>query len=186
MTSAEQNPMTPPLATVSDIRYENFLRLFAEWEQSHPEFAGHGSVKKFASAVGISERQIGHLRSQHRGIGNATARKLEAALLLPVGWMDNRHSDQTHPTPAVNQPDGATETSDHDFSQPSDSRSIDDVAEEQALLLLRAALRLDRDAAMREITKLYARMLEADKNTKKNEVRDADGKVRLKGDGAGG
>lgn len=144
---ATKNSGETTLATVDDIRYANFLRAFAQWEADNPQNAGHGSIRAFGEAVGISERQIGHLRSRHRGIGNSTARKLETALSLPVGWMDNRHTTETGEPVAVIA--GTT----------IQSGSMDR-SEEQAMLLLRGALRINRAVALREIERLFAATLE--------------------------
>ena len=48
----------------------------------------YGRQQALADAVGLSVQYINQMLSGHRSIGEKTARKIEAALQLPVGWMD--------------------------------------------------------------------------------------------------
>lgn len=48
----------------------------------------YGRQQALADAVGLSVQYINQMLSGHRSIGEKTARKIEAALQLPFGWMD--------------------------------------------------------------------------------------------------
>ncbi len=48
----------------------------------------YGRQQALADAVSLSVQYINQMLSGHRSIGEKTARKIEAALQLPHGWMD--------------------------------------------------------------------------------------------------
>lgn len=98
----EPAPATPPAApkpgalkTTPDVRHENFLSLFERFKleiwRAWPNEPEKGMMRRFADRLTLSERYVSHLKNRRREIGNATARKLEVALSLPVGWMDQNH-----------------------------------------------------------------------------------------------
>lgn len=76
-----------------EIRYQNLLVLLRQHQETR---GGHerGLLKEWGEMVGISEKQVSHLRSQRRNIGTSTARRIEAELKLPNGWMDHEHREQ--------------------------------------------------------------------------------------------
>ena len=48
----------------------------------------YGRQQALADAAGLSVQYINQMLSGHRSIGEKTARKIEAALQLALGWMD--------------------------------------------------------------------------------------------------
>jgi len=69
------------------IRLNNLRRLVA----------GYESQQAFAEVAGLSVQYLNQLLGGHRNIGEKTARKIEVALRLEVGWLDRgaeRREDQ--------------------------------------------------------------------------------------------
>ena len=60
------------------IRLNNLRRLVA----------GYESQQAFAEVAGLSVQYLNQLLGGHRNIGEKTARKIEVALRLEVGWLD--------------------------------------------------------------------------------------------------
>jgi hypothetical protein len=126
--------------TVSATRFDNLMALYEDWQIKNPAFAGHGSLKRFGEAVGISERQVSHLKQRRRDIGSVTARRVEVALRLPVGYMDTRHT----PTPA-------TATS----AEVVQGVAGEQLTEADARRLFLVAYRLDPELAIATVRRLY-------------------------------
>ncbi len=53
---------------------------------------GHGAQKKLSEKSGIYYTYISNLRQGHKEMGEEIARKIEAAMSLSSGWMDQAHS----------------------------------------------------------------------------------------------
>lgn len=53
---------------------------------------GHGGQKKLSEKTGIHNSYISNLRVGNREMGEEIARKIETAMGLAVGWMDQPHS----------------------------------------------------------------------------------------------
>lgn len=89
--------------TVFDIRYQNYELLFARFKTSiwseWPDEKEHGMMKRFAEKLGISQAYCSHINTKYKPIGDKMARKFEARLGLPDGWMDHVHDEQTIRTP---------------------------------------------------------------------------------------
>lgn len=77
---------------ISSIRYENFLELLRRYQVERGGVE-RGLLLDFSRMVGVSSRQLSHLKCQNRPVGTATARKIERGCGLPAGWMDVRHTD---------------------------------------------------------------------------------------------
>lgn len=74
-------------------RQTNFLELFRQFREKHADQPDRGMLKKFAEALGLSERYLSHVKCGRKPIGHATARHIEEALKLPTGWMDVPHTE---------------------------------------------------------------------------------------------
>lgn len=80
--------------TISEIRRDNLLALI----DSH----GGGSLSALNSKIGLdrTDATLAQIKNQNvnsgtgkpRGMGDALARRIEAALELPNGWIDNVHA----------------------------------------------------------------------------------------------
>jgi hypothetical protein len=58
----------------------------------------HGSAAKIANLIGSSPTVFSVIRSDRhpdKNMGNGMARRIETALSLPHGWMDQLHDDET-------------------------------------------------------------------------------------------
>jgi len=75
---------------IHETRYANFNFLL-EGFQLNRGGVERGLLRDFGIAVGISDRQLSHLKCQRRNIGTATARQIERSLGLEDGWMDVPH-----------------------------------------------------------------------------------------------
>ena len=86
--------------TSHEIRYQNFMALFAQFKAARPDQPAHGMLKKFAEAAGMSDRIASHYKGRRKQIGSATARRIERCLGKPNGWLDMPHSaaSPVHPT----------------------------------------------------------------------------------------
>lgn len=82
--------------TTSKIRHENFMQLFRKFREQHPKLPQRGMLKMFAERVELSDRYLSHIKTGRKNIGASIARQIEKRLRLPVGWMDNPHT-QTEP-----------------------------------------------------------------------------------------
>ena len=79
---------------VSDIRSRNFKDLYAKFKQDHADLPDHGMIKAFAEHLGMSQAYLSHLHTLRKNIGARTARKIEAQLSLPAGYMDSLHTNK--------------------------------------------------------------------------------------------
>jgi hypothetical protein len=87
MTGGRRN-----LKSITQIRYDNFQMLLAGFKEDvwrkFPGDPEKGMLRKFAKHVGLTDAYASHINCQYKGIGHATARKIEDALNLTRGWMD--------------------------------------------------------------------------------------------------
>jgi hypothetical protein len=145
----------PKARTIGDIRYENFIVLYDAWRDRNPNAAGHGSLKRFGEAVGISERQMSHLKQRRRIIGTGTARRIEVALKLPEGYMDTAHTVGYMPSPS-----GAPRVAAAPSVEPQPVGSAVDEAEPvlseaEARRLFIVAFKLDPELTVATLRRLY-------------------------------
>ncbi|MFM0518035.1 hypothetical protein PQR08_11445 [Caballeronia jiangsuensis] len=86
---------------VTEIRYQNFLRLFEqvkdETRRQDPDAPEKGMLKLFGERVGVREAYMSHINTRYKGIGPGSARKIEQAFKLSHGWLDRQHDS---PAPA--------------------------------------------------------------------------------------
>jgi hypothetical protein len=75
----------------SQIRHKNFMRLFDDFIDRHPDEPQRGMLKLFAQHLGLSDRYLSHVKCNRKNIGNIVARTIEERLRLPHGWMDREH-----------------------------------------------------------------------------------------------
>lgn len=84
-------------ARVKEIRKANFDFLFEQFKervrQSWPSEPEKGMLKRFAEELGISDAFMSHVKTGRKPIGDKTAKKIEDALRLGHGWMDESHPD---------------------------------------------------------------------------------------------
>lgn len=78
---------------VSQIRLRNYKVLMLrfrekESERGEPE---RGLLNRFGQFVEISPRYLSHVNNGRKAIGAQTARQIETAFGLPLGWMDHDH-----------------------------------------------------------------------------------------------
>jgi len=88
---------------VYHIRFKNYQFLFDRFKESvwreWPGEPEHGMLRRFGTRLDISEAYMSHLNTQYKPIGTRMARKIEAALKLPAGWMDQDHDNGAPRTP---------------------------------------------------------------------------------------
>lgn len=53
-----------------------------------------GSLTAFCDAVNKPQSHLSQIRSERRSLGEKMARDIEAALSLPVGWLDQEHCSE--------------------------------------------------------------------------------------------
>ncbi|WP_175795941.1 hypothetical protein [Burkholderia anthina] len=86
-------------ALIKQIRRENFLFLFEQFKervrQTLPSEPDRGMLKRFAEQLGISDKFVSHINTGRKPIGDKSAQKIEAAMGLPRGWMDEAHSEES-------------------------------------------------------------------------------------------
>lgn len=70
--------------TVKELRQAKLKRLIVE--------KAGGKQRLFAETYGFNAAYLSQMCTGHRDIGDKTARKIEKALKLPVGWMDSKES----------------------------------------------------------------------------------------------
>ena len=75
----------------AQIRYGNFMKLFNDFINKHPDDPRHGMLKAFAQRLDLSERYLSHIKCNRKNIGANLARTIENRLHLPHGWMDREH-----------------------------------------------------------------------------------------------
>lgn len=78
---------------VNDVRLRNYKALMLrfrerESERGEPE---RGLLNRFGKFVEISPRYLSHVNNGRKAIGAQTARQIETAFGLPLGWMDHDH-----------------------------------------------------------------------------------------------
>jgi hypothetical protein len=78
---------------VSAVRLRNYKVLMLrfrerEADRGEPE---RGLLNRFGAFVQISPRYLSHVNNGRKAIGAQTARQIEAAFGLPLGWMDHDH-----------------------------------------------------------------------------------------------
>lgn len=103
---------------ITEIRYRNFQHLFEQFKEvvrrDDPGAPEKGMLKAFGGRLGIREAYMSHIQTKYKGIGPTTARKIEQALSLPHGWMDQQHDKKPRATHAEPQPalEGAEQEAD--------------------------------------------------------------------------
>ena len=71
--------------SLRDVRRQNLLLVLAG-------LGGHGAQKKLSEKSGIYHTYLSNIRVGNREMGEEIARKIEAAMGLMPGWMDQPHS----------------------------------------------------------------------------------------------
>jgi hypothetical protein len=79
----------------TEIRYKNFKYLLNKLADANGGIM-RGVLLELSIMCGIPDRQLSHIKTRRRNIGNSTARTIEAAFKLPIGWLDVAH-DTTLP-----------------------------------------------------------------------------------------
>ena len=72
------------LNSLREVRRQNLLLVLAG-------LGGHGAQKKLAEKSGIYHTYLSNIRVGNREMGEEIARKIEAAMGLAPGWMDQPH-----------------------------------------------------------------------------------------------
>lgn len=135
----DKPPSNSLMKSINEIRRANMRHLV--------ETHCNGTLKEFASRVGVQTAQASHLNTGFRNIGDNIARRIENAFDLPRGWLDlNREDNGLTPqeptaqeTPATSPANQLTRTVDA-LKEAYLSQSLDD-AGLQALQLLLESLR---------------------------------------------
>jgi hypothetical protein len=73
----------------SQIRYSNFVSVFAKFKQENSDLPEHGMLKAFAETLGMSQAYLSHVYTKRKNIGTRTARNIEKGMKLPAGYMDS-------------------------------------------------------------------------------------------------
>lgn len=81
------------MKTIHDLRHANLESLVGAAK----------SQREFADRVDLAPAYVSQMLLKRRGIGERTARKIEAAMRLPMGWMD-QDRDAYPPVPDINSP----------------------------------------------------------------------------------
>lgn len=68
--------------TAMNARKANLLKLIEQ----------HGTLEKLAELTGSSPRHLSQMKNGTRNMGHKVARRIEAKLTLPAGWLDMKHS----------------------------------------------------------------------------------------------
>jgi len=88
---------------VYQIRFKNYQFLFERFKESvwreWPGEPDRGMLRRFGERLGISEAYMSHLNTGYKPIGARMGKKIEAALKLPPGWMDQDHENGAPRTP---------------------------------------------------------------------------------------
>lgn len=74
-----------PMNGLREVRRQNLLLVLAG-------LGGHGAQKKLAEKSVIHHTYLSNIRVGNREMGEEIARKIEAAMGLASGWMDQPHS----------------------------------------------------------------------------------------------
>ena len=77
---------------ISDIRDANFRFLLTKFADENPGPA-LGLLRRISRTLGLDENLLSQLKIRKRTIGPKTARKLEEAFGMPVGWLDSEHEE---------------------------------------------------------------------------------------------
>lgn len=75
----------------AQIRHRNFMKLFNDFMNKHPDEPRRGMLKAFANRLQLSERYLSHIKCNRKNIGANLARTIEKRLRLTHGWMDREH-----------------------------------------------------------------------------------------------
>jgi transcriptional regulator with XRE-family HTH domain len=81
--SGNRNYHVAMAITNEQTRAENLLSLLP----------GRGDAAELASLLGIEANYVSRMKTGKKVIGNEMARRIEAAKNLPLGWMDQPHSE---------------------------------------------------------------------------------------------
>ncbi len=78
------------MRTNQQIRYDNLKYLLhcIEQERVAQGLPARGAIKQFGSITGVGAAYTSHLHTGRKALGSATARMVESALRLEVGWLD--------------------------------------------------------------------------------------------------
>lgn len=78
---------------VNDVRLRNYKALMLRFRQKEAERGEpeRGLLNRFGRFVGISPRYLSHVNNGRKAIGARTARQIETAFGVPMGWMDHDH-----------------------------------------------------------------------------------------------
>jgi|GEM_PF-2561887 hypothetical protein len=78
---------------VNDVRLRNYKALMLRFRQKESERGEpeRGLLNRFGKFVEISPRYLSHVNNGRKAIGAQTARQIETAFGLPLGWMDHDH-----------------------------------------------------------------------------------------------
>lgn len=84
--------------TIYDIRLRNLLVLFDQFKQGvwmdDPTAPERGMLRRFSERAGISSPIFAsNLTNGSKRMGNEVARKIEEAMGLEMGWMDQDHTN---------------------------------------------------------------------------------------------
>lgn len=84
---------------IREIRFANYMTLRSDHiaKEKAAGISPRGQHDRFSMKLQISARYLSHINNQRKFIGHCTARKIETALGLPMGWMDNDHSPAQQP-----------------------------------------------------------------------------------------
>lgn len=84
-----------PLDRIKGLRRRNLQALVAQQ-------GGHGAQRRFAERAGIPYKFVNNLLRGEKDISEDTARRVEQALALPLGWMDVDHTVEKPSSAAAN------------------------------------------------------------------------------------
>lgn len=75
---------------IQSIRFSNYNLLRNNFAQRETKegISSRGRLIRFGVVISVSHKFLSQINTQRKPIGNRTARKIEAGLSLPTGWMD--------------------------------------------------------------------------------------------------
>lgn len=73
------------MSSLKEVRRQNLNLILAS-------LGGHGAQKRLSKKTGIYHTHISNLRLGNKEMGEEIARKIEVAMALSSGWMDQLHS----------------------------------------------------------------------------------------------
>lgn len=80
------------MSRLREIRRQNLLLIL-------DSLGGHGAQKKLSDKLGVYSSYISNIRMGQKEIGEEIARKIETAMSLSPGWMDQPHSTMNEEAP---------------------------------------------------------------------------------------